>query len=161
MNSDLAAFICTRRDQVCGAALFKSFMVLLIRIIDVQKPSKARASMFTDDQIVTLGGTPITRPQFSAGREAPTKNCVICPVYMAFEIDFEPMLRFVGMHDPVRRILGHQAGAIVIRADANWGTDLARCVADQRSWRGCEQLLLWRLQFWSRAWRRRCGGAGR
>src|SRR6266436_6461070 len=101
MNSDLAAFICTRRNHVGGAALFKSLMVSFVRIIDMQKPSKARASMFTDNQIVTLWGAPIAFPQFGADRKAPSENCVIGPVKMTFEIDLEPMPRFVSMHDPI------------------------------------------------------------
>ena len=62
MNADLAAFAGTGRYQMCRSAFLKSLMILFVGIINVQKPSKASAAVFTDDQIVTFGRAAITLP---------------------------------------------------------------------------------------------------
>src|SRR5262249_6798093 len=104
MNSDLAAFMRARRDQVCSEALLKPLVILLVGVIYTQEPFEARTAVLAHNQIITLGGAAIAFGEFSACSRAPTKNRVVGPIKMTFEIDFEPMTGLVCMYHPVKRV---------------------------------------------------------
>jgi hypothetical protein len=82
--------------------------------------------MFTDDQIVTFWGAAITLPQLGPGGQVPAKDGLVRLVKMTFKVDFEPMLCFVGMYDPIKRVLGNQTSGVVIGA---YTVDLNLCGA--------------------------------
>lgn len=62
MDTDLATFAGARRDQLGGPALFKALLIKFVWVVDFQKPYEACTSMFSDNQIITLGRSSIAFP---------------------------------------------------------------------------------------------------
>src|SRR5438132_12724046 len=105
MDTDLATFAGARRDKVGGATLLKALLIKFVGVIDFQKPSEACASMFSDNQIITLGRSSIAFPLLSAGCQAASENGVIDFVKPAPKINLEQVAGLVDVNDPVERVI--------------------------------------------------------